>query len=216
MKLKFIKTALISLLFSTGCFINVANAGLIALDSTRGTGNQGYGGSLAMYFDVTSAINVTELGAFDSGFDGFDSEIQVGIFDRNTNLMVTEIATFLGTSNTLMGNSRFFNIADVTLGVGSYAIVARGFNDTDKNGNAGPSGTAAPTINNGSGLIQFVGGGYYGGNSINDFALTTDSGTPNRYDAGTFIYTKVTEPSTLAIFGLALVGLASRRFKKQS
>jgi hypothetical protein len=215
MKFKLLKVILAGLVLSTSCFINVANAGLIALDSTRLIGNQGYGGSLSMHFEVLTAINVTELGAYDSNQDGFTSQIAVGIYNRDTNTMVTEIATFLGTSDPLTGYSRFFDITDVVLDVGNYAIVARGFNSNDKNGNAGSDGPA-PTIDNGSGLIQFVGGGYYGGSSINDFNLTADGGPANRYDAGTFMYTKVPEPSTLAIFALGMIGLASRRYKKKS
>ncbi len=215
MKNKLLSTALGMMILLISSLNSISHAGIIALESTRGVGNQNYSGSLAMYFDVTSAINVTELGAFDSGLDGFISNIQVGIFDRNTNLMVTEIATLLGTSNTLIGNSRFFDITDVKLEIGNYAIVARGFG-SDSNGNAGSFGPA-PIINDDSGVIQFIGGGYFGGSSITDFNLIPDSGPANRYDAGTFIYNRamqVPEPSTLAIFALGVIGLASRRFKK--
>jgi hypothetical protein len=215
MKSKLMKALSTYVLFSAIFFMGIANAGIIALDSTRFTGNQDYNASLAMYFDVLSTINVTHLGAYDSNLDGFqtNTEIEVGIFDLNTGFSVTEIAYFSGNLDTLIGNSRFLDITDVTLDVGNYAIVARGFNSSDLNGNAGNSGPA-PTIDNGNGLIQFVGGGYYGGSNISDLNLHTDSGPANRYDAGTFIYTSVPEPSTLAIFALGMIGLASRRFKK--
>src|SRR3954470_11993347 len=45
-------------------------------------GNQNYGGSLGLAFDVNVPITITDLGAFDDGSDGLKSVINVRIFDR--------------------------------------------------------------------------------------------------------------------------------------
>jgi VCBS repeat-containing protein len=84
-------------------------------------------------------------------------------------------------------------VPDFVLGAGNYSIVARGFSNSNPNGNAGPAGGGAPAINTGGGLIQFVGGGR--SFAPNGFALPVnlDSGPANRYDAGTFTYSAVTE-----------------------
>jgi len=200
----------IAVLFSMGN----ANAGFIALDSTRGIGNQNFNGSLGMSFDVLSPINVTHLGAFDSSQDGFSSQVSVGIFDRNTQALVTEVALFNGTTAPLIGQSRFFDIADVQLGIGNYSIVAQGFNASNPNGNAGAV-APAPTINTG-GLISFVGGGFYNFTSTLDYPLIVDFGPANRYDAGTFQFEAVNNvpaPEAMWLLGSGLIGLFGMKKK---
>jgi len=187
----------------------MAGAAFIALDSTRGIGNQTFNGSLGMHFDVLSPISVTHLGAFDSSQDGFANEISVGIFDRNTQALVSEVAVFNGTSSPLIGQSRFADISDVVLGIGSYAIVAQGFGVADPNGNGPVSGT--PTIDTGGGLIAFVGGGAYNFSAVLDYPTIPDDGPANRYDAGTFQFTAavaVPAPQALCLFSLGLLAMA--------
>ena len=98
-----------------------------------------------MDFSVNAGMSilVTHLGAFDSSQDGFSSPVQIGIFDRNTSLLVVVSATLNGTAQPLVGNSRFFDIADFTLGAGDYSIVAVGFNAFDLNANIDFGGVGA-------------------------------------------------------------------------
>lgn len=204
----------ILLLFS----ISLANASFVALESTRGVGNDSWFGSLGMNFDVLSSINVTHLGAFDSLQNGFSSEIKVGVFDRNTKTLVTEVAFFNGTNNVLIGQSRFVDIVDVELGIGNYLIVAQGFNETDRNGTAFFGGSI-PTVNTGNGLISFVGEASYGDQQDFEYPLMVDEFRANRYDAGTFQYEAVSNvpvPAAMWLFGTGLIGLFGMRHEGRS
>jgi PEP-CTERM motif len=189
-------------------------ADVTAFDSVITAGNQSYGQALGMDFNVLSAITVTKLGAFDSGQDGFavGTTIQVAIFDRNTQAIVSPIASFTNaTPGTLSGNQSFIDIADITLAAGQYSVVAVGFNANDKNGNYNFIPNTGPTMNTGGGLISFSGSGAtarYGGAGLVFPTLTAGVVQTNQFDAGTFQFTNaVPEPSAYAMALLALAGL---------
>lgn len=192
-----------------------ATADTIALSSTRTSGNQSWTGALGMDFDVLAAITVTQLGAFDSGQNGFAQPVQVGIFDRNSGLLQGVSAVLSGTSNALVGNQRFADVADFNLGIGNYSIVAVGFGSNEQNGNTHGAGSGGPTIDTGGGLISFVGKSRYNAaaNTALAFPTIVDGGPANRYDAGTFQFTAaVPEPGA---YGLALAGMGVVAFAMQ-
>ena len=210
--------ALVSVAAGTFGTVMPAAAQIIALDSTRGTGNQDWTGPLGMDFDVlSSSIIIQQLGAFDSGQDGFTSGVTVGIFDRNTQALVAGLLpTVITTASTLIGQSRYNDIPDFVLPTGNYSIVAggllTGFSSVDLNGNAGFFGPT-PTINTGGGAISFVGLARYGSSTtLFSYPTIVDTGPANRYDAGTFIFA-IPEPETYALLlaGLALIGFVARR-----
>ena len=184
----------------------------IALDSTRGVGNQGWNGALGMDFDVIEPIRVTELGAFDSGQNGLSKDIEVGVFDRDTETLVAGLDATITSSNSLDGQSRYADIADVLLPIGSYAIVAQGYGSSEKNGNAGSGGTG-PTIDEGGGRIEFVGQARYSRTKSLVYPTTSDGGPANRYDAGTFKY-EIPEPGMLALLGTAFPVLCLQRRRR--
>ncbi len=176
-----------------------------------------------MDFTVAAGgITVTQLGAFDSGQNGFSSAISVGIFNFNTQTIVAGLSASLTTNNTVAdGQSRFIDNADVFLAAGNYSIVAVGYGPNEQNGNAGLGGTP-PTINTGGGLVTFFGAARnLNGTTALVFPTLVDSGPANRYDAGTFKFvagntTAAPEPGSLALLlpVMGAVGIVLRRRRK--
>ena len=193
-------------------------ASVQAYSVANGTaGTQDFTGSLGLDFDVNSNIEITSLGVFDDLSNGLNRTISVAIFDRNTQSIVGPTLTFSGASDTLVNGYRVRDLANaISLSAGFQgSIVAWGYGANERNGNVG-SGFTAPTLNDGGGLISFVGSGRYSG-AAGVYPTTVDGGPENRYGAGTFGFqaSAVPEPTTIAIWSslLALGFLARRRFR---
>ena len=162
----------------------------IAYDVPAGTvGNQAYGGSLGLDFNVNAPILIDQLGAFNdaSAGAGLTTPITVRLWDRTTQNEVGSPITFpAGTPGTLINGSRFLPLATpIWLPAGFQGtIVAEGYGSgvpVEQNGN-----NVAPTSieNSGGGLISFVGTGRFG--NAGDYPTNIDGGPSNRYYAGTF------------------------------
>jgi hypothetical protein len=178
------------------------HAQIIALDNPVFTGVQNFNGDLGMDFLVKDVeIDVVSLGAFDSGQDGWFSEITVDLWSRNDagtptdftddtgiEILATEVfGEFDLDPGELIGGSRFRDLATpVTLQPGSYTIAARGYGPNELLANAGFAGNPVSVINDSGGILEFVGGSRYGTN--NGYPDTVDGGPANRYLAGTFAY----------------------------
>lgn len=161
-------------------------------------GNQSFGGSLGMDFDVTQAITVSELGCFDATGNGIASgTITVQLFTRNNNgtpavpgddigVTVLASATFtIASGGTLNGAHRFKGITPITLNPGSYTIVASGYNASEPLYNANSSGNVPPVTTNGSsGVLTFIRSRY---GSAGQWPATPDA-LVAQYGAGTFTY----------------------------
>ncbi len=161
--------------FVIGLFIlsitGVANATLFVNVPFETAGNEPQSSpgpySLGLNFDVVSPIQVTSLGAFDSLSDGiFLSEIQVAIFNRETETLVTPILTFTSEDHgTAVGISGFtFKSLSVPVifdegfqGV----VVANGYNGVstayEPFGNIAHSGAPVTTFDDGGGLLTNLG-----------------------------------------------------------
>ena len=176
--------------------------------------------SFGMDFNVTSALEVTQLGVFDSSQDGLVAPIEAAIYDRSTQALASGVATFAAgsgpASGTLLDGSRFLPIAPLVLPAGFQgSIVVFGYGDGasgELDGNSFGAATGTPTfpwtVNDGGGLLSFVGSGRFsdaGGVAIS-YPPNIDTGPANRYAAGTFAFAAVPEPSSVL---LSLVGAAA-------
>jgi hypothetical protein len=189
-----------------------------AINLAAGTaGNQSWTGALGIDFNVTQAINVTSLGAFDAGSNGFATAKSVRLYDRTTGLAIASVLLAAGTGTSLDGAYRFASIPSLALSVGFLgSIVADGFNEADLNYNT--LGAAFPGTINTSGAFTFVGGSRYDG-AAGVYPTITDGGPAVRYGAGSFKYNVVStvpEPTTWAMMGMGLLGVGGIARRKRS
>ncbi|MFN0128233.1 MAG: hypothetical protein ACKV19_16280 [Verrucomicrobiales bacterium] len=166
----------------------------VAYDTPIGVpGNQAYGGSLGMDFDVINPVIVHRLGCFDDNSDGLFLPISVRIYDRDTEEVVAELlfnpddaGTPEREDGSPIGGMRFLPLpAPVTLPLGFRGtIVADGYGDMERNANRG---NPTPwTTRDGNGSLAFVGRSRFG--TAGAFPGTVDGGPAAQYGAGTFIF----------------------------
>jgi hypothetical protein len=197
MKFKFLIATLVSLVLSVSCLVNVANAGLISVDDWHlTTDNNGGLRQLAQsqFSDIYLAVSK------DTTFNSIDTyEIMAGYRQMTTAEAVTR---FLG--NGAFGTLPIFSYYNQA-GWSGYTWEGKNryqfiYSDTVTTGHYKHAGNYESHNNTGSFNINTT--------NFAGFVLIKDDSLLNPTD--------VPEPSTLAIFALGLMGLASRRFKKQS
>ncbi|MCO6454487.1 MAG: hypothetical protein J5I93_04145 [Pirellulaceae bacterium] len=151
-------------------------------------GNQAFGGSLGMDFNVNEPIGISHLGVFDDGSNGLNRTITARVYDRaNTAAPLATLVFTPSDPGVLIGGSRFRPLP-VPLGLPAGfqgTIVAEGYGAGELNGNSG-GGVPVWTTANGGGAISFVGGGRFG--AAGSFPASVDGGPANRYAAGTFYF----------------------------
>jgi hypothetical protein len=217
--------ALVALLVAFG---NSVHADTIAYEVPAGVvGNQIDSSTISfgMDFSVISDITVDQIGVFDSSQDGLLAPIAAAIYDRVTDTLISPVVNFAAgsgvTSGTLVDGSRFLPITPITLHAGFQgAIGTEGYGNgstAETDGNSFGAATGTPTfpwtVNDGGGLIAFVGSGRFSGSGVGiQYPNNIDSGPANRYAAGTFAFSAVPEPSTLvlAVLAAVMVGLLRR------
>ena len=166
----------------------------VAYDTPWGVaGNQAFGGSLGMDFDVTNPIIIRQLGCFDDMSDGLFAPITVRLFNRDTEEIVAEhlfVPDDAGTAERedgrLIGGMRFASLPEpITLPMGFRGTIqADGYGAMERNANR--SAPTPWTTRDGAGSIDFVGVSRFG--EAGQFPGSVDAGPAARYGAGTFIY----------------------------
>lgn len=181
---------------------HAASADIVAYHVDAGTvGSQNFGGQLGLDFIVNETVFVTQLGAFDSGQDGFNLPITVNLWRRNDGgtpdipgddtgdqIVLTDV--FSGLDGTALGGNRFKELDEpLELVPGAYTITGFGYGNEELNGNANGPTSDQKATNSGNGLLTFVGSARYGTGDSASFPDVPDGGPVNRYSAGTFQYT---------------------------
>jgi hypothetical protein len=195
---------------------SVANAGLI-LDTSSGravTDQRSW--NLGWSFSVSSQLSIDGLGLFDTGADGFSNQsgYEVGLWNNNggallTSVIVDNSATSYGSVSNL-GQWFFADISELVLDVGSYTI-----------GYFRPANTDTWLLD--ATLVGLNSNITFGdrlesrdASLAQPFNVTGNSDGHFGPNLRVVDSQPVPEPSTLAIFALGMIGLASRRFKKKS
>jgi hypothetical protein len=213
MKFKFLRLILVGVVLSMS---NLVNAGLIGVDLKGEHSSWNYyqtsnniwlynDWTLGFDFEITSSQKITKLGFWD--FDNVFGDTSVRLW--------TYAGDFLGVVSTTKNSVEVVKAAngfgywnfmdfDFDLTAGRYIIGARG-EDLDY-------------------AVSSIGGNLLAQNEL-EYKLMSwghRASMPNNrldydnyYVGSNIMFQQVPEPSTLAIFALGMIGLASRRFKKQ-
>jgi hypothetical protein len=208
MKLKFLLPAIAGLMLSV---CNIANAGLITTSSDLTSNYTGYD---LVTFDELSFSTGTSINNQYNAF-GLDvtPSLQYLASSSRTNFNGAGLHNY-GTSPYTTPFS--FDFTSTVEAMGFYIVMNDGQNVTFE---ALLNGSVVESYNEtwSSGISALSFRGFTGGN-YDSLKVTMVSGSNNAMELDNVYFSNVTdvpEPSTLAIFALGIMGLATRRFKKQ-
>jgi hypothetical protein len=239
MKFKFVSAAIVGLILSVTFLPNVANAGLIKsydfngdLTDTLGNGVDllALGGSISAgqyHFEaaqgliMNSALASTTSYAFEVGFSA-------SLWDNSWGISWNSLVNFsnYGTNDNALYYSGSYGVGVYPYDASTYASGTLLQNTPYVLGFVNNNGSYTISIN-GTSVTSYDTDGYTTPSALNtlrffkdnygeDFAGSVDF-IRIHSDASSFgQVAAVPEPSTLAIFALGMMGLVSRRFKKQS
>ncbi len=188
--------------FSAMVFTTPAKrAGGIAYQTPAGQpGNQAFGGSLGMDFDVYFPIKVTKLGVFDENSDGLNLTINAALFDRTTTKSLVKLEFTTAEPGELIGGSRFKTLATPIILPAGFkgCMVAWGYGTGEQLFNTGGTAANVALLQNFDGAsIMFVGTSRYSVTPGN-YPESADGGPAARYAAGTFAFEVASEPPKLS------------------
>jgi len=176
-------------------------AGVAYLNPAGKDGNQAFGGSLGMDFDVARPVQVTKLGVFDEYSDGLFLTLHAALWDRQNRKELANLEFTSESPGELVDGSRFKSLpAPVVLPAGFQGtIVAYGYGDGERLFNTGnrPDDVALLATFDGASLL-FVGQSRYSA-TPGAYPESPDGGPANRYGAGTFYFEPLAEAPSLAI-----------------
>ena len=175
---------------------------LVAYDTPYGVpGNQDFGGSLGMSFDVINPVIIRQLGCFDDKSDGLFSGITIQMWNRDTQQEVASMVLTPGDAGAPVGGMRFKALpTPLNLPAGFRGVIsASGYSAMERNGNR----PVLPpwSLQDGNGSIAFTGRSTNG--DAGTFPANGDVALA-QYGAGTFIY-ETTTPSFPGIPNVTLI-----------
>lgn len=164
----------------------------IAYLAPASDGNQAFGGSLGMDFDLDNPIVVKRLGVFDDGADGLQLPLAARIFDRTTQQIVAEVLFAPGEGELIEGMRFKALAAPARLEAGFQGVMqADGYGAGERLLNShGVLAAVTWRLDDGAGSVRFVGSSRYG-LVAGEFPDVADGGPVARYAAGTFEYEKL-------------------------
>jgi len=88
--------------------------------------NLGYSGTVGWDFQVNSAQSISYLGVYDADADGLAVATDVGLWNRDTGVLLSSATVPLGTAGQLLGQFRYVPISSLALQPGvNYALGAQ-------------------------------------------------------------------------------------------
>ena len=208
MKLRFLQVALAGLMLSV---CNLANAGLITTSNDLTSNYIDY--DLVTFDELSFATNTN----ISNQYNAFGLDVTPGL----QYLASSSRTNFNGAGLYNYGTSPYttpfsFDFTSTVEAMGFYIVMNSGQNVTFEallNGSVVESYNE--TWSNCCSALSFRG---FTGGTYDSMRVTMVSGSNNAMELDNVYFSNVTdvpEPSTLAIFALGIMGLASRRFKKQ-
>jgi len=207
MKFKFLSTVLAGLILSASCLVNIANAGLI----------RDYDGHIGTTYDTETGLywvsNVFRYGYLSYGdqltniaTDATNDFAGISTWQMATNETMQSLWQN-STEERVQGFDAFGPWFDDNY---SYVVVGR-YNDEKSPGNHGVAVTTVRNWNLGS--TGWTDESYFGNESLPDAELREYEGA---WVVSAIAPAAVPESSIFTLFGLGLMGLGYRRFKKTS
>lgn len=161
----------------------------IAYFTPAARGNQAFGGSLGLDFDVENPIVIKRLGVFDDGADGLKRPLTARIFNRETEEVLAEVG-FAPGEGVLIEGMRFKELeSPLRLEAGFKGVIqADGYGAEERLLNShGDTNAIIWSLHDGNGSIRFVGSSRWA-SLAGVFPSVIDQGPAARFSAGTFEY----------------------------
>ena len=197
-----------------GMLATVANATVVYNTTVTSGAVSGSASVIGMDFAVNNfGGNVTAMGVFDDGLNGFQAPVQVAIYRASDGSMVAGTAvTFApGSSGSLVGSTAFKNISPVFLSPGTYSVVVANLGTTLDKAYYYNGGVSAATFNNLGGELSLVSKWRLASGTTLPAMLPSPSitgpvGVP-AWGAGSFDFTPVPEAADFAMAGMGLLAV---------
>lgn len=195
-----------------GAFILSASSAFgslaLGLSNVTGDGSNDNNWTLGWQFSVSSTINVTALGVYDSGQNGLAESHAIGIWNSSGSLLAS--LTIAAGGGTLDNYFRFQNLTTaLNIGPGNYVVGARMGSENYISSQNGAVITTAPGI-------TFIQDRYINSASL-ALPTSTDVGTAAGWFGANFQFTEVSavpEPSTYIAGALLLLPFGAHTIRR--